>query len=61
MKRQGITPKAVPGRAATVCPCVNRFGRAPGGGLLARAGRILRLDLPDDVVVVENPASMINP
>jgi hypothetical protein len=61
MKHQEITPNAVPGRAATVCHCVNRFGRTPGGRLLARAGRILRLDLPDAVVVVENPASMINP
>jgi len=61
MKHQEIAPKGVPGRAATVCNFINRFGRTPGGRLLAKAGSIVPLDLSDGVVAAENPASMINP
>ena len=61
MKHQEIAPKGVPGRAATVFHFVNRFGRTPGGGLLAKAGSIVPLDLSGGSVVVGNPASMINP
>ncbi|MGA2684893.1 MAG: hypothetical protein ABSF51_07555 [Verrucomicrobiota bacterium] len=61
MKHQEIAPKGVPGRAATVCHFVNRFGRTPGGRLLAKAGSIVPLGLSDGGIAAENPASMINP